>query len=338
MSIMLGTSFYSFQEDYLIGKRNLEDCVKAATQDIGSPGVEVLFEETPLPDMLKNDRTISPSDLYYWNRLMKQYGAVPTSYGCYLPHLAYRDRALTYREHLKWVQKDIENAAMLGFPVARTGVFSQSEMRMVEALLPTAEKLGVQIAMEIHNPRGLHSWYTKDWMEIVKRTESPAMGVIIDLNIFCTGLCDPQIKQLVRMGGNLEIIEAIDAAHKQGKDLTEEEIQKMGGGEIELSALNAVKHCEYDDPEDLKDILPFCKHIHGKFLEINEEGIDRSIDYDNVIRVLCEAGWSGTISSEYEGQRWYFDEGCDIYMDPVVQVKAHQDMVKRYIAKYSKLN
>ena len=70
-----------------------------------------------------------------------------------------------------------------------------------------------------------------------------------------------------------------------------------------------------------------------KFYEMTEECKEPSIDYAGPIRVMQEIGWEGCISSEYEGQRDYFDIGCDIYMDPVEQCRRHHMMLKRLLGE-----
>ena len=65
---------------------------------------------------------------------------------------------------------------------------------------------------------------------------------------------------------------------------------------------------------------------------MNDAGEEPSIDYENPLRVLTEEGWDGFIDSEYEGQRAYFDVGCDITMDCIDQVTRHQQMIRRILA------
>ena len=55
------------------------------------------------------------------------------------------------------------------------------------------------------------------------------------------------------------------------------------------------------DYEGLKKILPYCPLMHGKFIDILEDGTESTIPYDEVLKVLDEAGYDGYITSEFEG-------------------------------------
>ena len=115
---------------------------------------------------------------------------------------------------------------------------------------------------------------------------------------------------------------------------TEEEILKLGGGDVEMRAAKRLQNLTYDDPEFIREIIPYIHAVHGKFYEMNDAGEEPSIDYVNPLRVLAEEGWNGFIDSEYEGQRAYFDVGCDITMDCIDQVTRHQQMIRRILAGF----
>ena len=333
MSILYSVSLYSLQEDYLTGKRNLESCISAVTNEIGAPGIELLLYQMPLPGFWENDGEISDADLALWKGWLDKYKAVPTAYDADVFTTMYSNRYLTDKENLKMAMKDIRAAARLGFTVYRTGIFREADLKIYEACLPLAEELGIQLGTEIHTPRGIHTWYTQKWLEVILRTGSKAAGFVPDFAIFTTGMTTSARNLYLRKGAKESIIDMIDKAHRAKAPLSEEDIKKMGGGEIELGASNKLRNSIYDDPEWLKEVLPYTKHIHGKFYEMNKDCVDPSIDYENAVKVLVESKWEGSISSEYEGQRDYFDQGCNIYMDPVEQCRRHHTMIKNYVKK-----
>jgi hypothetical protein len=53
--------------------------------------------------------------------------------------------------------------------------------------------------------------------------------------------------------------------------------------------------------EDLAELLPYTKHIHGKFYEVDSTGTEPSIPYAELFALLLREGFSGTISAEWEG-------------------------------------
>lgn len=336
MAIKHCVSLYSLQEDYLLGKRDLEGCIAAAANEIGAEGIEVLFDQMPLPSFWETDRVISDADLDMWNGWMEKYHCVPRSYGSMIFLTMYSNRRLTNKENQKLIMKDMRAAAKLGFKVYRSGFFNKDDLKVLESCIPLAEDLGIQITTEIHSPRGIHTWWTTDWLEVIQRTGSKFAGFVLDFGIFTIGMSLAARKKYIRAGAKPEILDKIDEARRAQVSLTEDDIKKMGGGTVELAALSHLKGVIYDNPQWLKEVLCYSQHIHGKFYEMTEDCIEHGIDYENAIKVLVESDWDGYISSEYEGQRDYFEQGCDIYMDPVEQCRRFNTMIERFVKQAKK--
>jgi hypothetical protein len=49
-------------------------------------------------------------------------------------------------------------------------------------------------------------------------------------------------------------------------------------------------------------VLPYVSHVHGKYYEVNAEGVEPSIPYPALMTLLKREGYQGTISAEWEGQ------------------------------------
>jgi len=53
--------------------------------------------------------------------------------------------------------------------------------------------------------------------------------------------------------------------------------------------------------EQLAELLPYTKHIHGKFYEVDASGHETSLPYPELMALLLREGYTGTISAEWEG-------------------------------------
>jgi hypothetical protein len=53
--------------------------------------------------------------------------------------------------------------------------------------------------------------------------------------------------------------------------------------------------------EGLSDLLPYTKHIHGKFYEVDASGTEPSMPYPQFMALLQRERYAGTISAEWEG-------------------------------------
>ena len=334
MAIELGVSIYSFQEELFLGRMNLEQAVAAAAQEVGCKGIEIIMDETPLPGYRENGSVVNREVQAWWEDLMAKYNTVPTIYGGGLPISMYSNRYQTVKERANCTKREMENCAKLGFKSFRTAIIPHDDIDAMALCFDYAEELGITIDVEIHAPRGIHTWWTQDYIEAIEKKNSRGAGFVLDFGIFTKGLSLSEIHRLERQGANGNILFRIDEAHKAGQDLTEEEVVKLGGGDLEKGAARRLLNATYDDPEFIREIIPYIHAVHGKFYEMDENGEEPSIDYVHPLRVLYEEGWNGFIDSEYEGQRAYFEVGCDITMDCIDQVKRHQQMIRRILSSF----
>ncbi|MDE5908591.1 MAG: sugar phosphate isomerase/epimerase [Lachnospiraceae bacterium] len=333
MAITRGVSLYSLQEDYYLGKLDLEGCIAKTANEIDAKGIEVLPDQMPLPSLRSVDRVLSQKDLDTWFGWMEKYGTFPAAYDANFFTTMFSNRHMSVKETIEWTRKDLYVAHQMGFPVYRTGIIRHEDIEILSACFDYAEELGVQIATEVHAPRGIHTWWTQDFLEEIQRKNTKSAGFVVDFGIFTVGMSLSSKHKYERAGAKTEILEAIDEAYRAGCPLEDSDIEKLGGGSVEKEAAERLKGSIHDDPAWLREVLPYTKHCHGKFYEMTEECKEPSIDYAGPIQVMQEIGWEGCISSEYEGQRDYFDIGCDIYMDPVEQCRRHHMMLKRLLGE-----
>ena len=334
MAISLGVSIYSFQEELFLGRMTLEEAVAAVAGKVGAKGVEIIMDETPLPGYRENGSVVNDEVAAWWKDLMAKYDTVPTIYGGGLPISMYSNRHQTVRERAICTRREMENCAKLGFKSFRTAIIPHDDIDAMAECFDLAEDLGITIDVEIHAPRGIHTWWTQDYIEAIEKKNSKGAGFVLDFGIFSKGLSLSEIHLMCRQGAKEEILFKMDEAHKAGQDLTEDEIVKLGGSDVELRAARRLQNLTYDDPEFIREIIPYIHAVHGKFYEMNDAGEEPAIDYENPLRILHEEGWNGFIDSEYEGQRAYFDVGCDITMDCIDQVTRHQQMIRRILAGF----
>ena len=162
MSIELGVSLYSFQEEFLLGRMSLEDGVSAVKNQVGCPGVELIMDQTPVPGLRENGGLVTEEGVAYWKGLMEKHGTVPTIYGGGLPICMYSNRHQTIRERVYHTKREMYNCAKLGFKVFRTCIIPHDDIDVLSECFGYAEELGITMDVEIHAPRGIHTWWTQD--------------------------------------------------------------------------------------------------------------------------------------------------------------------------------
>lgn len=327
-TIKTAVSLYSYQDEFARGKMTLEDCLRELAQQ-GVEGVELISDQ-----MLKNAPFVSDEEVAHWKELLEKYNLFPSCNDIFLNTKLYRNRMLTPKENLQLLKNELILANKLGFKLVR--LVSLTPTDIIEDALPLAEELDVVMALEVHGGMGLDHPETKKFTDIMFRVNSPYLGLVVDTGIFCRKHPRVSTEFFLQQGLNKELADFIDNEFAEGRDVLHishpgtapAHVQAMIKSKTDQEYLIFAGGYEITPFSDLDKYLPYVKHFHGKFWEVTDEGIEYSIPYDQFISYLKEKNFNGYIASEYEGGRFALP-GTEI--DAVSQVRAHQNMLKKYI-------
>ncbi len=266
-----GVSLYSFMGDY--GTVLDLETALAAIADIGATGVEILGE-----GHIPNYPDPSQEWVDDWFRLLDKYGLEPTNYGSWIDTRLHSSgangRDMTVEEGAAALQRDLRLAKRLGFRFVRPkiGVVSSDLVphpiwtEVVERSLPLAEELDVIICPEIHSPTPIKHEVVDEYIEFIERTGTKHFGILIDTGIF------------------------------QDRPIA------LGPGELP-GQRPAFMDGIAVDPADFADVAEHVVFIQAKFHDIDENLEDQQIPWEPVLRAIKDAGYTGYLSSEYEGER-----------------------------------
>lgn len=266
-----GVSLYSFMGDY--GTVLDLETAMAGIADIGATGIEILGE-----GHIPNYPNPSEEWVDDWFRLLEKYGLEPTNYGSWIDSRLHSSgpngRDMTVEEGAQQLQRDLRLAKRLGFRFVRPkiGVVSSDLVphpiwtEVVEQSLPLAEELDVIICPEIHSPTPIKHEVVDEYIEFIKRTGTKHFGILIDTGIF-------QDRPIPLKPGELP-----------------------GRRPAFLDGIGV-------DPADFADIAEHVVFIQAKFHDIDETLEDQQIPWEPVLRAIRDAGYTGYLSSEYEGER-----------------------------------
>lgn len=262
-----GVSLYSFMGDFGT-VLDLETSL-ASIADIGATGVEILGEghvsNYPEPSAAWIDR---------WFELLDTYSLEPTNYGSWIDTRLHPGRSMTAAEGAATLQRDLRLASTLGFGFVRPkiGVVSSDLVpdpiwtEAVERSLDTAQELDIVICPEIHSPTPIQHPVVEDYVALIERTGTKHFGLLLDTGIFQ----DRPIP--LRAGETRETRPAF------------------------LDGIGV-------DPADIAGIAEHVVFIQAKFHDIDDSLEDQQIPWQPVLRALKDAGYTGYLSSEYEGER-----------------------------------
>jgi sugar phosphate isomerase/epimerase len=263
-----GVSLYSFTGD-LHTTMTLEDAM-ADIADLGATGIELLTQSSipgyPEPPTAWLDA---------WPRLLNTYGLTPTNLCSWVDNQMWLHRDLTVDEAAAQLARDVRLAARLGFGYLRPkfGVVSPEldpHPTWEQAVLRTldlAQELDVVICPEIHSPTPITHPVTRGYVEFIERTGTDHFKLMIDTGIFQTV--------------------PVDDGHP---GFAEDERPPF------LEPLKTPM-------SDLAEVLPYVGFVQAKFFEIDEDLYDLHIPWAEILTTLAVGGYSGWLSSEYEGRR-----------------------------------
>jgi sugar phosphate isomerase/epimerase len=304
--IKAGVSLYSLQDQYLTKKMDLKD-IMHFVKECGAEGIEILPDQ-----MLKGAPNLSKEQLEDWHKLLEETGLTPVIADVFLNTNLYKNRTLTKKECIDLLIQEIRQAHDLGIHLIR--LVSMVPAWVIEPLLPYCEKYDVTIAIEIHAGMAFDVQATNDFINEVKRLNSPYAGVVVDTGIFCRRF--PRVVKAYELnnGATPAMFDYCDDLFAKGTDL-HAQIRENGGKLPE--AFTATWQTEEDRMfgplcdgyenypyEVLDDLMPYVKHFHFKMFEMTEEGPEYSIDFKGLLQYLHDHDYDGYVCTEYEGNRF----------------------------------
>jgi sugar phosphate isomerase/epimerase len=323
-SIKRGVSLYSYQYETFLRTMTLDDCIAHAA-GLGARGIEVVSEQsfTHFPDVPQQE-----IDGFFAS--LEKHGAYAQCHDMFLDTKLYKHRKLGFDEMVASMQRDLRFAHRLGCKTMRIIVNTPPEV--VVACVPLAEELDIRMGIEVHSPFHFdHPWILR-YTELTRATGSDHVGYIPDMGMYMKHYPPVFRDRFLRMGATPAIVEFILEAHKARvlPDYVVNDIRKMGANPVDLAMAETLRHNIWSNPRRMLEFMPWIFHIHAKFYEIDDTGREPSIPYDEIIPVLIEGGYSGHLSSEYEGQR-HIEDAFEV--DGREQVRRQQEMFKRLLGE-----
>jgi sugar phosphate isomerase/epimerase len=322
---ILGTTIYSFTNEWVQRMYTLDDEVqRVAELDLG-PAVEIVGFQS-----IREFPDVSDEFARHFRALVERYGLIPSCLGGNCDVGRDPKRRMTDDELVAYVERQIVSARKLGFPVLRIQHFVGA--KVFERLAPLAEKAGVQVACEIHAPLWAGHPEVVELRECFDRIGPELVGFVPDFSTSMVAPPNIHWERLRELGGTEGLIDTAKEVWASDKPVPEKfgalacAAAQHGLGDAAKAQLMMTLTMFGRAPvEQLADLLPYTKHIHGKFYEVDDTGTEPSIPYPRLFALLLEKGFGGTISAEWEGHA--FTE------EPIgfEQVKAWKAMCSRLL-------
>jgi hypothetical protein len=321
----LGITLFSLTLEMRRPDYSLESMIrKVAELDLG-PGLEVVGFQS-----IRNWPRVGDDFVRQFRDLVEECELVPSAMSMNLDLARRRDRRMTEDEGLAYLEAQMEAAKKLGFPIGKSAILPTRGF--VEGLARIAERLDMKFGVEVHSPESVDSPHVVELRELFDAVDSPRLGFVPDFSASMHDVPPTLVEAHRASGMPAELIDLVREVWHSDSTMPEkfarfaQEADALGASPGDRGKLNMVltMHGRMD-PRRWEELMPQTVHVHGKFYGIDEHGDEPSIDHEAIMDVLVRAGYTGFISSEWEGHA-YTDavSGWDV-------CRAHHDLCRRLI-------
>ncbi len=298
---VLGATLYAFTTEWRSGMYTFEQMIEKVAELGLGPGVEVVGFQS-----LRSYPDVSDEEAGQIRDLLGKHGLIPSCLGGNLDVGRRRDRPMDLDEMVAYLERQIWSAQKMGFPVLRIQMFPG--LKLFEKLAPIAEKAKVQVAGELHSPLSANHPEVVALREGFDRLGTEYVGFVPDFSASMTRVPAIYWDHLRALGASEELIEAVgelwSSDQPPGAKFPKmaELARRFGASPALAGRLNTCLTMFGRMPVSEWAILfPYARHIHGKFYGVTAQGVEPSIPYPQILQVVKQSGYQGTISGEWEG-------------------------------------
>ena len=308
-----GVTLYSFTRAFHGREYDLDGLIRKVAAEGYGPGLEIIGFSS-----FRGFPNIEPDFAGRFSDLVDELGLVRTSLAVNADIGIHRDRLLDQDELIEYMTRQIEAASILGFPIARVQISITPDS--MEALVPVAEKYGVTLALEVHADQYASHPRILALRDRFEKVGSPLLGFTMDWGATTVGFAPSLIEAYRRRGASEELLGKVvdlwNRYYQEGPPADQQQHGQRFGSFIGLAAQNGRPDLGIDfgingtglfgpaRVNDWLEIMPWVRHVHGKFFGIDENGEEPSVPVRDLIKLLVDSGYSGAVSSEYEGWHW----------------------------------
>jgi sugar phosphate isomerase/epimerase len=303
----LGTTLFSFTNEYHSRRYTVEQLIdRVGELDLG-PGLEILgFSH------IREYPRVSDEFASRFRRAVERNNLEPSCLSMNCDHMIHRTRPMTLDESYDYHKTQIETAAKLGLPVAKTQVMVGP--KLMERLAPLAEKLNVRVGVEIHTPEAADSPNVLAFREVYERIGSPYLGFVPDFGSSVKSVARCFTDSFREMGIREEFIQiALDAWESEGSfperiGRYQENERAAGAKDSDIGAMFMIfGMLGRQDPKKWLDIMPQVIHVHAKFYDAHES----AIDFEELLPLFRDSGYDGYLATEWEGHAFNDEDATE---------------------------
>jgi sugar phosphate isomerase/epimerase len=325
--IKLGTTLYSMTSEFAAGVFDQESLIKVVADEGIGPGVEFNIAQ-----LLRTYPDVDDAFVKLWFDSLEKYELEPSAVGTNLDMGRRKDRDMTPDEEHDFLARQLKTANTLGF---KKVVIRSAGKELLRSLLPLAEKYDQKLGYEIHAPSGPNDPKVVEIRELYEELGSDRLGFTADFSSTMHHLSPMLLRQLAKMGLDEKHFTVMDEIWHEPAPMhvrNQKFEDYLSGEGVDFLRFGPFTRLAFNmhglvPPEEWLDIMPQIFHVHAKFYDIGADGEEPAMDIPRIVRQFVEGGYTGYLSSEWEGHA-FADLG---EADPIDLVKKQHALMRAAI-------
>ncbi|MCX7675890.1 MAG: sugar phosphate isomerase/epimerase [Alteraurantiacibacter sp.] len=319
----VGVTLYSFTNEWLTRRFDLDGLLAEVAQRKLGPNIEIIGFQSfgEFPD-------VSDAFAAQFRQMMAENGLNPVS--CAINS----DRFLRPGQQpiddaalVEYHKRQLRSARKLGFSLVRFQF--ALPVHLLPEIVPCAEELDIRMGVEVHAPMWAGHPAVQAYGEMYDKLDTPYLGWIPDFGGTASRIPESMLDAARTKGAREDLLDKLKEIWREGGMSHEKagRLREWGlahGHEpqhIQAASL-AFFILSNHDPKSWAALVDRTIHIHGKFYGVSEDLVEEAIDYDTILPLFRDGGFTGTMVSEWEGHAYDTRDAFE-------QVRRHQAMARR---------
>lgn len=322
----IGVTLYSFTNEWLTRQFELDTLLREVAKRNLGPNIEIIgfqsFKEFPdvsddfaarFKDMIAETGLNPVSCAINSDRFLKP-GQQPID-----------DAAL-----VEYHKRQLRSAKKMGFKLVRYQF--ALPVHLLPEIAPYAEELDIVMGVEVHAPMWAGHPAVQAYGEMYDKLNTPVLGWIPDFGGTASRIPDSMLDAARKAGAAESLLDKLKEvwledgmSHEKAGRLREWALAN-GHAPLHIQAASlAFFILSNNDPKSWAALVDRTVHIHGKFYGVSEDLVEEAIDYEMILPLFRDGGFTGTMVSEWEGHAY---DARDAFL----QVERHQAMSRKILA------
>jgi len=322
----VGVTLYSFTNEWLTRQFELDTLMAEVARRGMGPNIEIIgfqsFREFP---------DVSDDYAAKFKDLVAKTGLNPVSCAINSDRfLKPGQQPIDDASLVKYHKRQLRSAKKMGFDLVRYQF--ALPVHLLPEIAPYAEELDIRMGVEVHAPMWAGHPAVQAYGEMYDKLDTPVLGWIPDFGGTASRIPESMLNAARKAGADESLLDKLKEvwledgmSHEKAGRLREWAMENGHAPAHIQAASLAFFILSNNDPKSWEALVDRTIHIHGKFYGVDDNGVEEAIDYETILPLFRDGGFTGTLVSEWEGHAYDTRDAFD-------QVERHQKMCRSIFA------